>query len=474
MDVLVTLTDTGRRGQQIYDQISAAIVEGRLSFGDALPPTRELALKLAVSRSTVVVAYERLMGEGYVGGRRGSAIRVCFEREDQARTRRAKASSLEPTAIWSNLSSVSANSGAGAKFDFQVGSPDASLFPHSEWRRLVMIALRQPEAQTADYGLPAGNAKLRHAVARHLGASRAVSCESHDIIITNGAQQAFTIIARALCDPGATVAIEDPGYPMARMAFAAQGLATAPVPVDVEGIIVDAIPNNARLVYVTPSHQFPTGVTMSLARRRVLLAWAAEHDAAIIEDDYDSEFRFAARPLEPLHRLDTSGRVIYVGTFSKVLLPSLRTGYLVAPRSIRSALLNAKFADDWHGPSANQAALAEFMTSGQLVRQIRRAKRVYQERRTILLKSLESVDHLTILPGAAGLHLGVRINGDAHTAERIVAKAAEADVRISSFGSFSGTCDKAAGLIFGYGCIEAEAIAEGIALTSAITKSELG
>src|SRR6185369_14505644 len=315
---------------EIYRQLRSAISDGRLRPGDCLPASRDLAESLKVSRTTVTVAYDRLAGEGFIVSRIGAGTYVNNHVVRTAKAERRVAGSLQPRAVWNSIG-ISRAFDAPARFDFRTGLPDASLFPHETWRRLIVKALRSEAVAGGVYGDPAGHRGLREAIARHIGVSRSVQVSADDITITSGSQQSLDLIARALLDAGDRVAVEDPGYHPPRFLFQSLGAEVHGVPVDNEGIVVDQMPRKARLVYVTPSHQYPLGVTMSLPRRLALLDWADGNNAAIVEDDYDSEFRFEGRPVEPLHTIDASGRVVYIGSFSKTLLPTLRLGFVATP-----------------------------------------------------------------------------------------------------------------------------------------------
>jgi GntR family transcriptional regulator/MocR family aminotransferase len=303
------------------------------------------------------------------------------------------------------------------------------------------------------HGDPAGLPALRASIVRHVGVSRAVRVIPEDVVVTQGVQQALDLVGRVLLRPGDCVAVEDPGYPAPRELFRALGAEVVGVPVDAEGLRVDALPDHARIVYVTPSHQFPLGMPMSLERRLALLEWAGSRDAMVIEDDYDTEFRYGGRPIEPLQSLDVSGRVVYVGTFSKVMLPVLRLGFLVAPPSLRHALRAAKFVTDWHSPQPTQAALAGFIDEGLLARHIRRMRREYQARHERIAARLaeDFADVLTVVPSAAGLHLA------AWTAPGIDARAVARRARSYGVGLYSLSRFQIAeghgGLAFGYGAI---------------------
>ena len=450
MDVHVSLDD-GDLAAGIYRQLREAIVDGRLRPGERLPSTRDFARQLEVSRNTVAVAYERLTAEGFCSARVGSGTYVDFA----ARPAEAPAP------------------GAGARarpqwradpepdprrfdYDFQVGVPDPQMFPYETWRRLLAREIRPSAVPGPGYARPAGHPALREAIARHIGLSRAVLADPDDVLVTQGAQQALDLACRVLASPGDVVAVEDPGYPPARDLFAGLGARIAPVPVDAEGLVVDAIPAGARLVYVTPSHQFPLGMPMTLARRKALLAWADAHDGVILEDDYDSEYRYSDRPLEPLYSLGSGGgRVLYVGSFSKVLSPLLRIGFLVAPPALRGPLRTARRLAGWHGEWWTQAALAGFIDEGLLGRHVRRSTRVYAARWARLTEGLDAMDGFDRVPGAAGLHVCVRVPGAAGIAER----AAGLGVRVRDVGRYG---DTAPGLVLGFGAIAADRIPEGL------------
>jgi GntR family transcriptional regulator / MocR family aminotransferase len=385
MDVHVTLKGRGDLAARIHRQLLDAVLDGRLRPGERLPATRELARRLDVSRNTVALAYERLVAEGALTSRVGAGTFVCSAPVGPALPRHAPAgSTAQARSIWKAIPEPRPARAGAPLYDFRVGSPDATMFPFTVWRRLVARQLRPGTLDWGQYGEPSGHMGLRAAIARHIGISRSVRASAEDVIVTQGAQQALDVIARVVLDPADTVAVEEPGYPPARLLFRTLGARVIGVPVDTEGLVVSAIPKATRLIYVTPSHQFPLGMPMSLARRRALLTWAEQRNALIIEDDYDSEFRFEGRPLDPLQTLDTTGRVIYVGSFSKVMLPALRLGFLIAPASLRGALRTAKQLTDWHGEIPTQAALARFIDDGLLARHIRRVAREYAARHAMM------------------------------------------------------------------------------------------
>jgi len=464
MDVHITLGQRGELSVQIYRQLLSAILDGRLRPGERLPPTRELAQRLGVSRNTVAVAYEQLTADDVLVGRVGAGSYVS-ERIPlrDATQRRAPAGAVQPLARWQALPPIELAQTAST-YDFSVGIPDARLFPAAAWRRLLASEWRAPLAQHARYATPEGHGGLRAAIARHIGLSRAVHADASDVIVTQGAQQAFDLIGRVLIGVGTCVAMEDPGYPLVQRLFRSLGANVVGVPVDEEGLRVEAIPRQASLVYVTPSHQFPLGMAMSFRRRAALLAWAERRGAVIIEDDYDSEFRFDGRPLDPLQSLDRTGRVIYVGSFSKVLLPTLRIGFLVAPASLRSALLAARQLTDWHGDLLAQAALARFIERGLLARHIRKVRRAYAARHARILESLERRcgGHLRAIPSSAGLHLSAVAEGKAVHIRRAIERARSRGVRMGVLSDYSFGAPCETGFVIGYGAIPSSRIDEGL------------
>ncbi len=467
MDVHVRLTPDGELSEQIYRQLFAAIADGRLPRGSRLPATRELATRLAVSRNTVSLAYERLLAEGVTEGRVGAGTFVVDAPAPSpgGGARRAPAGAVHPRDFWRAVPVLPQRRPGDAAFDFSPGTPDHSLFPLTAWRRLVAGEFRRSSRPYATYGHPAGHAGLRAAIARHAGVSRAVRAEADDVVVTNGAQQAFDLIARVLCTPGMSVAVEEPGYPRVRVLFASHGARIDGVPVDDEGLVVEAIPRRTRLVYVTPSHQFPLGTTMSLRRRAALLAWAERCGGVIVEDDYDTEFRFGGRPLDPLQSLDRAGRVIYVGSFSKVLLPTLRVGFMVAPASLQPALQAARQLTDWHGELATQGALARFIDEGLLARHIRAVTREYARRYEAIADGItqQLSRWLRVVPSAAGMHVTALLQPDAAVdLGRVVAHAGDHGVAVRRLADFFLGPAAADGLVLGYGGIPAARIGDGL------------
>ncbi len=464
IEVHVSLDGRTNLTNEIYRQLRAAILDGRLARGDRLPPSRELATRLAVSRTTVMDVYDRLLSEGFTDARPGSGTFVSAELMAPLRRRAPISGALRPRPIWESIRIPTALD-RSAEFDFRVGVPDARHFPFDAWRRLEARAWAPSAIGKGFYGDPAGDRGLREAIARHITVARGVRARPDDVVVTNGTQQAVDVVARALLRPGDVVAVEDPGYPSPRRLLSSLGLRVVGVPVDAEGIVVAALPPDARLLFVSPSHQFPLGTAMSLRRRMALTAWAEEHDAAIIEDDYDSEFRLGGRPIEPLQMLDRTGRAIYVGSFSKTLLAQLRIGFVVVPESIRHAVTAAKYVADWHTALPAQRSLAAFIDDGSFARHVRRMRTIYRERhdRIAAILRRDFADELRLLPAAAGVHvsaLAVRHSVDEVTA--IVRRARAARVAVHELATFAVGEDRRAGLLLGYGAIATEDIDEGL------------
>jgi GntR family transcriptional regulator / MocR family aminotransferase len=467
MEYHVSLIGRKDLSGEIYRQLRRGILDGRLRPGDTLPPTRTLARSLNVSRTTVTVAYDRLLGEGFATSRVGSGTFVG-ERGPRVGSdgRRSEAPGvLRARAIWDSIQLPTAFD-RPARFDFRSGIPDGSLFPHKAWRRLLAGELRAEASRRAVYGHAAGDPALRAAIARHIGLSRGVDASADDVTITSGTQQALDVIARVLLAPGDRVAVESPGYPPPRRLFETLGARIIPVPVDRHGLVVSALPRNIRLVYVTPSHQYPLGVPMSLQRRLALLSWAERNKAAIVEDDYDSEFRFRGRPVEPLKTLDTAGRVIYVGSFSKTMLPALRLGFVVTPPSLNAAVHKAKHLTDWHTSLLAQGALARFIDDGAFARHLRRMSNIYRVRYELVTKTLsrDFAGHLELVPSAAGLHVAALALTDHPGINRVATRASEAGVAVQQLSRFAVGEPGRAGLVLGYGGISTTDIVEGLRL----------
>jgi GntR family transcriptional regulator/MocR family aminotransferase len=454
--------------RQVYDQLRSAILAGRLRPREKLPSTRELALRLELSRNTINLAYARLLSEGYLEARRGSGCFVSNLISRSAdREPAARSAAPEPVGLAARARDLErwiyAVPSRSLPYDFRPGMPELGYFPATLWHRMAGRHLRRLSPELARYDSPSGYKPLRQAIVSYLRHSRAVACEAEQVVVTSGSQQALDLTARLLISPGQCVAVENPGYPAARAAFLAGGARLAPVAVDAEGIRVERIPRDARLVYVTPSHQYPTGVLLSLSRRLALLDWARKHRALVVEDDYDSEFRYGGRPVESLQGLDRSGRVLYVGTFSKVIFPTLRLGYVVLPRWLLKPFLAMKWIADRHTSGVEQRVLAEFMEDGYFERHLRRMSRVYRERREALISSLaqEAGDLVELVPSVAGLHLAVWLSRKIHP-ERLKTRAAELGVGLYPLDPYYFGRKGRPGLLFGYSGISTEEIRKGV------------
>jgi GntR family transcriptional regulator/MocR family aminotransferase len=416
-----------------------------------------------VSRTTTSVAYDRLISEGFAVARTGAGTFVSHVSRERTR-RPARATLVRPQKAWQGIP-VPSYLWNEAEFDFRMGQPDVNLFPFRTWRRLMS---RQFQPAVVGRGIndhPAGHLPLRAAIAHHVGLARGIRATADDVVVTNGTQQAIDLIARVLLRPGDLVAVEDPGYGPVFLLLRAMGATIRGVPVDREGLIVDDIPAGTRLVYVTPAHQLPLGMTMSLHRRMALLAWARRHDAAIIEDDYDSEFRFGGRPIEPLQALDEDDRVIYVGSFSKTTLPILRLGFIIAPPSLWPALHGAKFLADWHSPLPLQSAMAQFIIEGHFARHVRRMRLVYEARHGLIDEILRDrfSDQLRVIPSAAGLHISATTTeGSTERVEAIVRRATSLSVGCHPLSLYGLMREPPAGLALGYGAIPTDRIEAGL------------
>jgi GntR family transcriptional regulator / MocR family aminotransferase len=397
--------------QQIHAQLKARILQGQLPAALRLPTTRELAAGLGVSRNTVVRAYEQLLAEGYLEARVGAGSYVArLQTDSTTPAASVVAPAAEPTtALWQRLRQYRVPRPAmGPPRAFRYGVPALDLFPTEVWARLQARFWRQAERQPLGYSDPAGLPRLRTMVAAYLSHSRGLHCTAEQVVITGGSQQAIALAALALLGPGERAAIESPGYRAAAAALSLPGGQVLPVPVDAQGLQIAALEalGPCRLAYVTPSHQFPSGVAMSLQRRLDLLAWAQRHDAYLLEDDYDGEYRYAGVPLAPLASLDASGRTLYIGSFSKLLFPGLRLGYLVAPATWAQPLAALRSLLDRHASIADQSVMADFIEHGHFLRHVRRVRRAAEARRDALLSSWQQHfgTGLPLAPVDAGLH----------------------------------------------------------------------
>lgn len=474
--------------RQLYAGLRQAILSGRLPPGTRLPASRELARQLGLARKTVTDAYAELMSEGYLEGRPGAGSFVSPELPDEAIAaprprelprRPAPPAGREPPRLsaWARALPTPPPPPSALPYDFPVGVPAADAFPWDLWRQLLARHLRAATPALLRYGDAAGLPALRAAVATSLGRTRAVRASPEQVVITAGTVQGLDLLARLLVEPGDLVALEEPGYQGARRAFLAAGARLLPIPVDAEGLLVERLPTGDRerpkLVYVTPSHQYPTGVTLSLARRLQLLAWAEGQGALVVEDDYDSEFRYAARPLESLQGLDRGGQVVYLGSFSKTLSPALRIGFAVLPAALVEPFTTAKWLTDRHAPMLEQLGLADFLEEGHFERHVRRLRRLYQERRDAVLTAFAR--HLAgvaePLPSESGLHLLARL-APGLDENAFVAAARRRGVGLYPLGPYFHGPPAFAGLVVGYAPVPAPLIAVAFARLRALKALE--
>lgn len=458
----------GRLAHDLHQQLRAAILDGRLPAHSPLPATRKVAEALDVARNTVVVAYDLLIAEGYLIPRNGAKPQVAeVTRRQPSKPSRINAGIDESrfAPIWRPPFLQPSPARSLPARNFRLGIPDHRHFPHETWRRLMAQALRRSSREPFAYAPSEGIPALREAIARHIAFARAVACTADDVIVTSGAQQAFDLIARLLVTPGQTrVAVEEPGYPPARAAFAAAGAQLVPVPVDDEGLCVERLPDNVRIISVTPSHQSPTGVAMSLRRRMALLDFARMHRAVIVEDDYDGEFRFGGRPLDALQTLDRDALVLYIGTFSKSMFPSLRKGFVVAPAWARSGLVTVKHCVDSHCDTITQSVLAAFIRDGHLARHVRHMRPIYAARREALLGGLlrELGEWMEPIPSEAGLHLAARVRKP-ELASMVLPEALRFAAGAESTADYAMTREIEPAVTFGYGVIDAPDIKTALA-----------
>ncbi len=456
MELHITFKGTRDLAKQITEQLRDAITQGKLAAGTRLPPTRLLAEQLGVSRKTVADAYTHLTYDNLLVGRVGAGTFVNQHVPPVAQP--LQDNELAGAGViqqWRDAFMSMHHPTHTLRYDYLGGATGKHQFPQDEWRRCVLFALRQGAQSRGLYSQAEGLPMLREAIARHIGFSRGVRCTSDDLLVTNGAQQALDLVARVLVEPGCTVVVEDPGYPPARLLFAAQGARVVGVPVDDQGLQVDLIPDGTRLIYVTPAHQFPLGMPMSLERRLALLERARELGAIIIEDDYDCEFRYEGRPTDCLQSLDRHGLVAYVGTFSKTLLPELRLGYLVAPPGLRKALLSAKQLTDCHTATLTQWAVAKFILDGYLLKHIRRCHAAYANRREQLIERLDGdlAPWFERIHATAGFHLAILDKGGLDI-PLLIELAKQVEVGLYPLAPFYYSATPRTGLLMGYGCIE--------------------
>lgn len=452
--------------EQVYEAVRLLVLSAVLKPGQRLPPSRQLAQDLDLSRNTILAAYARLADEGYLAGRVGAGSYVAATLPEARLHARPGAAPPAPVAAPPRAAlSQRANAVLGEAViadgaAFAPCVPDVAHFPFPVWQRLLSRAWREVRMADVRYAAPGGLPALRAAIAAHVQLARQVRCTPEQVVVVNGAQHGLDLCARLLADHGERAWVEDPGYPGARRMFRAAGLELQPIAVDDEGMAPQ--PRHwrkpPRLVYITPSHQFPTGAVMSLRRRRALLEAAAAHGAWIIEDDYDGEFRFEGRPIASLQGIDRGERVIYLGTFSKAMFPGLRLGYLVLPESVAARFTEAASRLSFEGRQVEHAALAAFMQEGHFAAHIRRTRLLYAQRRALFAQVWrDELGELAPLAGTdAGMHLIVRLPDRMdEEVSRLAARQGIAAQALSGF--YLGHPDRY-GLVLGYGAVDDEAI----------------
>ncbi len=457
--------------RQLYEGLRERILDGRLQSGTRLPASRDLAALLGISRNTVTRAFDQLYAEGYVEGRIGDGTYVA-ELSTASRPAPAVQAKAATSEALQRLQTYHLSRPLiGPPRAFRVGVPAFDLFPFETWARLSARFWRKPSPARLGYGDPAGDWQLRELLAAYLRNSRGLHCDPAQVIVTCGAQQAISLCAQLLVEPGDRVAIENPGYRAAGHAFAVAGAQLAGIPVDADGLDTAALERagDCRLTYVTPSHQYPTGVTLSLARRLELLDWAERHDGWIVEDDYDGEYRYSGTPLAPLAALDRQGRVLYVGTFCKIAFPALRLGYLVLPPALVEPFARRRALDMRHSEIGTQAVMAEFIAAGHFQRHIRRMRAAARSRRDALLAGWPvDIPGCAPMPAVeAGLHLCVRVDSLARERE-LIAAAEGAGVELNGLSSYwlpgeEPPVDNRAGLVLGFAAVPEAEIAKALA-----------
>lgn len=464
---LVAVNSDGPLYKGIYGSIRDAILQRTLVAGEQLPSSRNLALELGLSRMTVVNAYEQLLAEGYLTGRHGAGTFVADTLPDEYLTAkhpvvskknstrvRTRSLSRQGGFLQKASSAILKNDAETLSVPFQHGRSAIEEFPFNLWQQLVTKAVQMPFRKLAAENGALGYWPLRVAVAKYLRIARAVRCEPEQVVITSGTQQSLDIISRIALDEGDAVWMEDPGYLGAQDAFMASGAIIKPCSRDEDGIDLKKAVDQygfAKLIYVTPSHQYPLGGSTSLRRRLDLLEWAANNDTWIIEDDYDSEFRYAGRPLASMQGLDDHGGVIYLGTFSKTIFSALRLGCMIVPHDLISVVETTRLISDGHSPLIEQAALTAFIEDGHFTRHVRRMRKLYAERQAAFLDLATRYlgDRVQLEAAASGMHLiGWLPKG---VSDKAVSEAAAVvGVRVAPISEYAIKKQKRGGLLFGY------------------------
>src|SRR5580698_5068997 len=477
--------------RQIYDEFRTMILERRLQPGQQIPSTRALADELGISRIPVLDAYSQLLAEGYIESRSGAGTFVKSSLSDQFPSARPAVLNVADD-LGSGADAISRTAGllpvertpwfpsSGA---FSVGQIAYDHFPFRVWSDLVTHHARKVRASSMNYSDAMGSEDFREVIAAYLRTARAVQCEASQIMVVNGSQHALDLSARVLLDPDCPVWIEEPGYVFLRHVLTLSGCRLVPVPVDGEGLDVAAgvkLCRNARVAYVTPSHQYPLGATMSVARRLQLLEWAHKSNAWIVEDDYDSEYRYESMPVASMQGLDPGSRVIYIGTFSKTLFPSLRLGYMVIPPALVDRFLAVRQSNDLGPSHLYQAALADFISGGHFTRHIRKTRQLYAERRNALAQALRKefeseIDGLEmeILGAEAGMHLVITLPPGLSD-QKISARAAQEGLWLWPLSAAYAGANIRQGFILGFGGTKADEMLHQVQRMRKLIRNESG
>ncbi|MEO1616073.1 MAG: PLP-dependent aminotransferase family protein [Planctomycetota bacterium] len=457
--------------RQLYEQIRAAVLEGRLNANDRIPSSRDLVTQLGVSRTTVVSAIELLTSEGYLQTRRGRGTFVCGEIPDDLLVPEGSikdAETIEQTAPCS-LSDFGISAQAidpsqwhhGVPVPFCPGEPALDAFPIDVWSKLVRRIWKTVSLKDLSYGEPAGYFPLRVQIAKYLGVHRGVNCDTSQVIIVNGTQQAIDVVARIALNQGDSVLFEDPGYVSARNTFEKHGAKVVSMPVDRDGARVRETTQrypDARMAYVTPSHQYPMGVTLPIQRRLELVKWAESNNAIVLEDDYDSEYRYSGRPLPSLQGLSGKSQMIYVGSFSKVVFPALGLGYAIVPKSMVNAFENTLKLTSRPGSKIDQIVLSEFIREGHFVRHLRKMRSLHSRRRRVFVEAFQ--EHLStkmsLVGNAAGLHCTALLNEKMGPDKKIAAELAQCGIIVRALSDYFSEATRDSlernGLVFGFAC----------------------
>ncbi|MFB6468442.1 PLP-dependent aminotransferase family protein [Cytobacillus sp. Hz8] len=443
--------------RQVYEQIRTRILHGELIAGECLPPTRELAANLGISRNVVVEAYDQLFAEGYIEGRQGSGTYVAEGTYLDPQEKQDSLSFFEIQHLEEKTNDV---------IDFRSGLPALDMFPRNIWGQIAKQVCTDTSNSVFGYGQPEGRIELRHILSHYLKRHRGVDCHPDQIVITSGATQALSLLAKLLLSPGDEVMIEDPITHEIQTIFTSTGASLFPIPVDEQGMKTELIPLNRKpsFIFVTPSHQFPLGGTLPIQRRIQLIQFARKVDCFIVEDDYDSEFRYQGGSINSLQGLDPN-RVIYIGTFSKILSPALRLGYIILPPALTKRCQELKWFTDLHTPSLQQISIARFIDEGHLERHIRRMRKVYRNRRDHAKKCLVKKfgDHVHISGDSTGLHLIAEFKNTNFSDEKIQQLSETHKVKIYPVELHTiqkGTHKNK--IILGYGNLTANEIEEGV------------